>query len=62
MDQEILTREEAAALLRVHVATLDRWHALGEGPPRHPPRGKRGKVFYLRGEVLAWALGPEVSL
>ncbi|MCP3985886.1 MAG: helix-turn-helix domain-containing protein [bacterium] len=54
---EILTREEVAVLLRVHVATLDRWHADREGPPRHQPGGKRARVFYLRTEVEAWAFG-----
>ncbi len=54
---EIMTREEVAALLRVHVATLDRWHTDGEGPPRHQPGGKRARVFYLRSEVEAWAFG-----
>lgn len=54
---EILTREEVATLLRVHAHTLDRWRYTGEGPPWHQPRGKRGRVIYLRSEVLTWAVG-----
>jgi hypothetical protein len=31
---EFLTKEELAAELRRNVRTLDRWAALGSGPPR----------------------------
>jgi hypothetical protein len=54
---EIMMRGEAAALLRVHAHTLDRWRYTGEGPPWHQPRGKRGRVVYLRSELLAWLRG-----
>jgi hypothetical protein len=55
--EDIVTREEAAAILRIHVSTLDRWHAQGVGPRRYQPTGKRGKAFYNRAEVIASALG-----
>ncbi len=28
----LFSRKEAARMLRISIATLDRWHALGEGP------------------------------
>ncbi len=28
----LFTRKEAARMLRISLASLDRWHALGEGP------------------------------
>ncbi|TAJ11810.1 MAG: DNA-binding protein [Planctomycetota bacterium] len=52
-----MMREEAAALLRVHAHTLDRWRYTDEGPPYHQPRGKRGRVVYFRSELLAWLRG-----
>lgn len=54
---EIMTRDEAAALLRVHAHTLDRWRYTNEGPPWHQPRGKRARVVYFRSELLAWLRG-----
>ena len=54
---EIMMREEAAKLLRVHPHTLDRWRYTDEGPPYHQPRGKRGRVVYFRSELLAWLRG-----
>ncbi len=56
---DILTREEAAKLLRVSLPTLDRWHAQGVGPRRYQPFGKRGKAYYNRAEVIASALGQD---
>jgi hypothetical protein len=54
---EIMTRDEAAALLRVHAHTLARWRYTDEGPPFHQPRGKRARVVYFRSELLAWLRG-----
>ncbi len=48
---EYLTRAEAAALLRVSVATLDR-HARAARLAKHKLRGGRA-VRYLRTDVLA---------
>jgi predicted DNA-binding transcriptional regulator AlpA len=31
---DLVDRREAAQLLRVSQRTLDRWHLLGDGPPR----------------------------
>jgi hypothetical protein len=45
------TREQVAVWLGIHTRTLDRWHALGEGPPRI----KIGKQIFYRGpSVQAW--------
>lgn len=49
---ELMTREEVAALLRVHETTLSRWAAEGKGPPciyvaSRVPR-------YRRADVLAY--------
>lgn len=46
-----LTHEQVAAQLGISPRTLDRWHALGEGPPRI----KVGKqIFYRLASVRAW--------
>jgi hypothetical protein len=48
---EFLTKEELAAELRRNPRTLDRWDALGVGPPRtHVGR----KVLYRRVSVQKW--------
>ena len=54
---EIMTREEAAKLLRVHPHTLDRWRYRKQGPTYHQPRGRRARVVYFRSELLAWLRG-----
>ncbi|WP_159540985.1 AlpA family transcriptional regulator [Aeromicrobium sp. 9AM] len=50
-DDELLTIEEAAALVRAPVATLRYWRHLGTGP--HSFRVGRA-VRYWRRDVLAW--------
>jgi hypothetical protein len=55
---EFLTKVELAAELRRNVRTLDRWHALGTGPPR--TRVGR-KVLYKRTSVLKWLAAQEQS-
>jgi hypothetical protein len=64
-DADLLTRAEASDyLLRFHirmkVATLARlWSVGGDGPPcRHI----RGKPWYPRGELRAWALSQQTRL
>ena len=53
---EFLTKEELAAELRRNPRTLDRWQALGMGPPRtHVGR----KVLYRRASVQKWLLAQE---
>jgi hypothetical protein len=48
---EFLTKEELAAELRRNMRTLDRWAALGMGPPRtHVGR----QVLYRRASVQKW--------
>jgi DNA-binding transcriptional MerR regulator len=50
-DQDLLTIDEAAQLVRAPVATLRYWRHLGTGP-----RGFRvgRRVVYRRGDVAAW--------
>jgi hypothetical protein len=53
---EFLTKEELAAELRRNARTLDRWDALGMGPPRtHVGR----KVLYRRASVHKWLCAQE---
>lgn len=51
LDDELLTIDEVAALLRAPVATLRYWRYLGTGP-RSFRVGRA--VRYWRGDVLAW--------
>lgn len=55
---EFLTTEELAAELGRHKRTLDRWGALGTGPPR--TRVGR-KVLYRRTSVQKWLAAQEQS-
>jgi hypothetical protein len=53
---EFLTKEELAAELRRNPRTLDRWHVLGQGPPRtHVGR----QVLYRRASVERWLAAQE---
>lgn len=47
----ILTVNDAADVLRVHIRTLERWRQTGEGP-RYVKLGRR--VGYRRAELEAW--------
>jgi hypothetical protein len=50
-----LSRAEAAAMCGVSPDYLANMAVFGEGPPfRKVKPGKRGKVIYIRSEVLAW--------
>jgi excisionase family DNA binding protein len=53
-----LTTKELAAELGRNKRTLDRWHALGTGPPR--TRVGR-KVLYRRTSVQKWLAAQEQS-
>jgi hypothetical protein len=53
---EFLTKEQLAAELRRNPRTLDRWAALGTGPPR--TRVGR-KVFYRRPSIQKWLAAQE---
>jgi hypothetical protein len=53
---EFLTKEGLAAELRRNVRTLDRWHALGMGPPR-TYIGR--EVRYRRASVVRWLVAQE---
>ena len=50
----LLTRREAAVLLRRSVATLERWAAGGEGPPL---RKIGGRVLYPLPDLRRFARG-----
>jgi hypothetical protein len=53
---EFLTKEELAAELRRNVRTLDRWDALGLGPPR-TCFGRT--ILYRRTSVQKWLVEQE---
>ena len=53
---DFLTKEELAAELRRNPRTLDRWDALGLGPPRTRV-GRR--VLYRRASVGRWLTAQE---
>ena len=53
---EFLTKEELAAELRRNPRTLDRWDALGMGPPR---TSVGRKIYYKRHSVLKWLAAQE---
>lgn len=49
--QPLLTRREAAAILRLHPRTLTAWAATGYGPaPAHIGH----RVFYAHADVQSW--------
>lgn len=55
---EFMTTEELAAELKLNKRTLDRWDALGIGPPRT----RVGRtVFYRRSSVQKWLSAQEQS-
>jgi hypothetical protein len=56
---DFLTKQELATELGREMRTLDRWDALGIGPPRT----KIGrKVFYRRSSVQKWLAAQEDSM
>jgi excisionase family DNA binding protein len=50
-DDDLLTSDEAAELLKVSPRTLQRWRVAGTGPPV-VWAGRRPR--YLRAEVMEW--------
>jgi hypothetical protein len=55
---QFLTKEELAAELGRNTRTLDRWSALGTGPPRT----RVGRhVLYRRASVQSWLIAQEQS-
>lgn len=57
LSDELYTRCELAAELKVSVRTLDRWHAMRIGPPRI----KIGKsIFYPKDDVLTYLKGQTI--
>jgi hypothetical protein len=55
-DDEILTTEEAAALLKIHPITLFIWAREGKGPPSLMPDGVRIRRYSKRA-LLQWLNG-----
>ena len=55
---EFLTKEELAAELRRNVRTIERWDALGLGPPR-TCMGRT--VLYRRASVQTWLTAQELK-
>jgi hypothetical protein len=56
--EELLTRPEAAALLRVKPATLGQWAYRGCGPKFLRPDG--GRCLYRQSDLDAWLAGGEI--
>ncbi|MEM7173197.1 MAG: helix-turn-helix domain-containing protein [Pseudomonadota bacterium] len=56
LQEEFLSPRDVAELLGVVTRTLQRWHALGVGPPRCKV-GRR--VLYRRNAVLDWLKASE---
>ena len=56
---EFLTKKELAAELQRNERTLDRWDALGTGPPR--TRIGR-KVLYRRTSAKKWLAAQEIRM
>jgi predicted DNA-binding transcriptional regulator AlpA len=57
-DDEIMTKREVTAWLKISPRTLERLHSQGKGP-RRLPIGKQ--VRYLKSTVLAWLRNAEVA-
>jgi len=55
---ELLTRPEAAQVLRVKPGTLGQWAYRGCGPRFFRPDG--GRALYRRADLDAWLAGGEV--
>lgn len=52
-EPDILSTSEAAALLKVHPATINRWVTDGKLTPHYEVPGRTGPRFYLRSDVEA---------
>jgi len=58
LNDEVLNRAEAAALIDINTRTLDDWHSRGEGPPVCILGGSRR---YLKSSLLQWVKGQETA-
>jgi hypothetical protein len=58
VNDEYLTTEEAARILKRSAKTLEYWRLVGKGPPYY--RQIRA-VRYLRSELLAWGASQRVA-
>ena len=61
INNEWLTREEAAAYAKTTPATLAQYAYTHRGPKMYQPGGRKGKVLYRRSDLDAWLMGSEVS-
>jgi hypothetical protein len=59
-DDEILTADEAAAILKVHPITMFVWAREGRGPPALTPAGVRIRR-YSKNDVLQWLRGKRAA-
>lgn len=51
---KLLTRPEAAVVLRVRPATMARWAARGIGPTYSRSGDRRGRCLYRRADLAEW--------
>lgn len=51
--------KEAAALLRLSVATLNRYRSQGKGPRYVKTPGYSGKILYRLDDLIAWIEGTD---
>jgi DNA-binding transcriptional MerR regulator len=54
MFPEMVNGDEAAKLLHISKATLERWRKLGTGPPFMRFPGNRGRVLYRVAHLMEW--------
>ncbi|MCT2088534.1 hypothetical protein M3D92_04355 [Micrococcus terreus] len=55
-----LTKTQVAERYAISLATLDRWHAAGEGPARYTLPG--GTVRFSETDLLSWEQARRVKL
>ncbi|MFN9187504.1 MAG: helix-turn-helix transcriptional regulator [Betaproteobacteria bacterium] len=55
---DIMTPEQVAEALQVHIGTLERWRFLGQGPRFiKMGEGRRSAIRYRKQDVDDWLLG-----
>lgn len=55
---DIMTPEQVAEALQVHIGTLERWRFLGQGPKFiKMGKGRRSAIRYRKQDVDDWLLG-----
>lgn len=57
-DIQFLDRREAAAVLKITPGTLANLHLTGAGPVYYK---RRGKIYYLKSDLIAWILAGRVA-